>query len=119
MQSKSYVHVDDVIDAVLLAATACADSPSRCSTWRPVTTSRSTEIAELAVEVVGLDPGTTEFEYTGGDRGWKGDVPVVRLDSRRIRALGWSNQRSSMDALRASLESIVSDARQGRFDQGE
>ena len=30
-----------------------------------------------------------DFDYTGGDRGWKGDVPVVRLDSDRIRALGW------------------------------
>jgi len=118
MQSKSYVHVDDVIDAVLLAAT---HAPLPFAVFNVATGDYPTvrEIAELAVEVVGIEPGTTEFEFTGGDRGWKGDVPVVRLDSRRIRALGWSNQRSSMEALRSSLESMVSDSRQGRFDQQE
>ena len=76
-----------------------------------------TEIADLAAEVVGLAPGTTRFEYTGGDRGWKGDVPVVRINTDRIRALGWSNQRSGLEALRDSMASMLGDARDGRFDQ--
>ena len=38
------------------------------------------EIAELAVECVGLAPDSVRFAFTGGDRGWKGDVPVVRLE---------------------------------------
>jgi hypothetical protein len=33
------------------------------------------EIAELAVEVMGLKPEQVHFEFTGGNRGWKGDVP--------------------------------------------
>jgi UDP-glucose 4-epimerase len=74
------------------------------------------EIAALAVRVVGLEPGSTTFEYTGGDRGWKGDVPVVRIDSRKIRALGWSNRLSSLEALEASMQSMVIDARSGLFD---
>ena len=47
-----------------------------------------TEIAGLALEVLGLDPAAVRFEYSGGDRGWKGDVPIVRLNTDRIRALG-------------------------------
>ena len=114
-QSKSYVHVEDVVDAVLLAATR-AEAPFavfNVATGDYVTV---TEIAELAVEVVGLAPGTTRFEYTGGDRGWKGDVPVVRINTDRIRALGWSNRRSGPEALRDSMASMLVDARDGRFD---
>ena len=75
-----------------------------------------TEIAELAVDVVGLPAGSTQFEYSGGDRGWKGDVPVVRINTDRIRALGWKNKRTGPQALRASMESMLVDARDGRFD---
>ena len=39
------------------------------------------EIADLAVEAAGLSPRAVRYEYTGGDRGRKGDVPVVRFVS--------------------------------------
>ena len=115
LQTKSYVHVDDVIDAVLLAAVA---APLPFAVFNVATLDYPTvrQIAELAVRAVGIEPGATTFEYAGGDRGWKGDVPVVRLDSRRIRALGWANRRTSLEALAASMESMVADARSGRFD---
>lgn len=114
-QSKSYIHVDDVVSAVLLAATsACgAFAVFNVATGDYVTV---TEIAELAVNVVGRPPGSVRFEYTGGDRGWKGDVPVVRINTDRIRALGWANARTGPQALRASMESMTRDAREGRFD---
>ncbi len=116
MQSKSYVHVHDVIDAVLLAAVR---APLPFAVYNVATGDYPTvrDIATLAGEVLGIEPGTTTWEFTGGDRGWKGDVPVVRLDSRRIRALGWENKRSSLEALRASLESMMVDAASGRFDE--
>jgi UDP-glucose 4-epimerase len=114
-QSKSYIHVDDVIDAVLHAAGVVTEPYAvfNVATGDYVTV---TEIAELAMDVVGLPAGVTRFEYTGGDRGWKGDVPVVRLNTDRIRALGWKNQRTGPQALRASMESMLADAREGRFD---
>ena len=114
-QSKSYIHVDDVVEAVLHAAGLATEAFAvfNVATGDYVTV---TEIAELAVDVAGLPPGSTRFEYTGGDRGWKGDVPVVRLNTDRIRALGWKNQRTGRQALRASMESMLADAREGRFD---
>ena len=60
--------------------------------------------------------GAATFEYTGGDRGWKGDVPIVRLNSERIRSLGWKNERSCQEALHDSMEAMLVDARAGRFD---
>jgi UDP-glucose 4-epimerase len=114
-QSKSYIHVDDVIEAVLHAAGLASEpfAVFNVATGDYVTV---TEIAELAVDVVGLPAGGTRFEYTGGDRGWKGDVPVVRINTGRIRALGWKNQRTGRQALRASMKSMLADAREGRFD---
>ena len=60
------------------------DLPS--TTWRPATPATVNDIAELACEVVGLDP-RRQVRVHGGDRGWKGDVPVVKLDVSRILAL--------------------------------
>jgi UDP-glucose 4-epimerase len=114
-QSKSYVHVEDVIAAVLTAARTVTEpfAVFNVATEDYITV---TEIAELAMEVLELPAGSTAFQYTGGDRGWKGDVPVVRLNSSRIRALGWKNERSCRQALRDSLQAMLSDARAGRFD---
>ena len=111
-QSKSYIHVTDVIDAVLLAG-AAADTPFdafNVATGDYVTV---TEIAELAMDVLGLEPGSTAFEYTGGDRGWKGDVPVVRIATGKIRALGWANRRTGPEALRDSMSAMAEEARAG------
>jgi UDP-glucose 4-epimerase len=113
LQSKSYVHVDDVVSAVLLAPTVTPDlhNAFNVATGDYITV---TEIAEIAIEVLSLDPSTVRLDYTGGDRGWKGDVPVVRLNTDKIRSLGWSNRRSTREALRASLESMLAECVQSQ-----
>lgn len=113
-QSKSYIHVSDVVSAVLLAAER---STGRFATYNVATGDyiTVTDIAHLAVECAGLAPGSVEFEYTGGNRGWKGDVPVVRLNTDRIRSLGWSCGASSREALRKSMLAMVPDLRSGRL----
>jgi UDP-glucose 4-epimerase len=112
-QSKSYIHVDDVVDAVLTAhRNATGDYGAfNVATGDYITV---TEIADLAVETVGLDPAHVRYEYTGGERGWRGDVPVVRLNTERIRRLGWQNRRSSREALQDSLRALLAEARATR-----
>jgi UDP-glucose 4-epimerase len=114
-QSKSYIHVSEVIDAVLLAASIPGEE--RFHTYNVGTGDYITvrEIAELAVEVLGLPPGGTKFEFTGGNRGWAGDVPIVRLDTSRIRGLGWRNKMTSREALKASMHGMLTDAASGRL----
>jgi UDP-glucose 4-epimerase len=114
-QSKSYIHVDDVVRAVLLAHDRVEEPfrPFNVATGDYITVG---EIADLAVEVVGLEPGSVSYEYTGGPRGWKGDVPIVRIGTTRIRELGWTCERDTRDALRAALLSLLDDARAGRLD---
>jgi UDP-glucose 4-epimerase len=114
-QTKSYIHVTDVVDAVVLAWEK-AERPYAVFNVATGDYITVTEIAELAVQILGLDLRDTKFAYTGGDRGWKGDVPVVRLNTDRIRALGWSNQQSTRDALARSLGEMLDDARAGRLD---
>lgn len=113
-QSKSYIHVHDVVAAVLLAHETCAE-PFRAFNVATGDYVTVREIAALAVEVLGLPAGGTRFDFGPGNRGWKGDVPVVRLDIRRIRALGWRCTRSTREALRASMAALVDDARAGRL----
>jgi len=117
-QSKSYIHVEDVIEAVLLAHQASLDATQKPFEVYNVATGdyiTVTEIAELAIEVTGLQAGQVQLEYSGGDRGWKGDVPVVRLNTERIRSLGWSCKRNTRQALCVSLQAMVADARLGRI----
>jgi UDP-glucose 4-epimerase len=111
-QDKSYIHVSDVVDAVLLAHERCKDgfAAFNVATGDTITVK---EIADLACEVVGLDPANVAYEFTGGSRGWKGDVPVVKLDSSRIRALGWPGARPTREALRLSLNELNSEAARG------
>jgi UDP-glucose 4-epimerase len=99
-QSKSYIHVSDVVEAVMLAhrVTTKPYDVFNVATGDYITVQ---EIAAIVAECTGNTD--VEFEYTGGDRGWKGDVPVVRLNTDRIRSLGWKCKRTSADAMRAAV----------------
>jgi UDP-glucose 4-epimerase len=107
-QSKSYVWVRDIVAGVLLANERSRErfAVFNAGTGDYITV---TEIAELAVEAMGLKPGSVRFLYTGGDRGWKGDVPIVRLNADRIRGLGWSPTRNTRQALADSLAALIAD----------
>jgi len=113
-QSKSYVHVSDIIRAVL---TAHERTPTPYEVYNVGTGDEISvrEIAELAVECVGLPKGSVRFAYAGGDRGWKGDVPVVRLKNDRIRSLGFSPKYNSKQALGAAISAMIPDMRAGRM----
>jgi len=108
-QSKSYIHVSDVVAAVLCANEHCKldFQVFNVATGDYITVN---EIADLAVDVVGLKSKPV-YEHTGGNRGWKGDVPVVRLNTDRIRGLGWSCRLKTEEALRVSMGSLSADDR--------
>jgi UDP-glucose 4-epimerase len=108
-QKKSYIHVEDVLAAIRLAD---AHTARNYDVFNVATDDYITvaEIADLAVKISGLASGKVQYEFTGGDRGWKGDVPIVRFDCSKIKALGWKARRSSAeavtDAMRAMLEEL-------------
>ena len=85
-QSKPYVHVNDVLNAVWLAWQKSGEPFNYFNVATDDAASVS-EIASLAASALGLS--AVRFEYAGGARGWPGDVPVVRLDSAKMKTLGW------------------------------
>ena len=109
-QSKSYIHIDDVAAAVLLAEQNCKEPLGvfNVATGDAITVR---EIADLAVECLGLKPDSVEYSFAGGRRGWLGDVPVVRLNCDRIHDLGWQCRNTSQEAIRRSLKALLEDDR--------
>lgn len=106
-QSKSYIHVDDVVAAMLLIAEQgwSGYQVLNAGTGDYVTVA---EIADLVVKRMGLHD--VQYEFGEGARGWKGDVPVVRFRSDRLQACGWRCQLSSEEALIASIDANIAEA---------
>jgi len=111
-QSKSYIGVSDVISALRLLE---KKSPDGFSYYNVATLDHITvsEIADIVINVMGLR-GVAR-NYTGGRRGWKGDVPVVRLNSQKIRNLGWNNEYASREVIYNSSKSIYEDEKADRI----
>jgi UDP-glucose 4-epimerase len=109
-QSKPYIHADDVVAAMLFLQ-------SRQTTGFEYYNVGSEdhllvrEIADIVVGEMGLT-GVT-YEYTGGARGWRADVPVYRLDTSKIRRLGWRNERNSREAVVAAVRSLLAEIAAG------
>ena len=72
-QEKSYMHIEDCIDA-MLHVLEHANGPLATFNLDTRTTTSVNRIADIVSDELGLKP---DYEYTGGDRGWTGDVPKV------------------------------------------
>jgi UDP-glucose 4-epimerase len=112
-QTKSYIHVEDVLGAVFAVLGSLKAEPRPFDVYNVATDDyiTVTEIAKLACEAMDLRPGTVSFEYTGGDRGWKGDVPQVLFNVEKIKALGWKARFTSHESMRASLQAMLNESR--------
>jgi UDP-glucose 4-epimerase len=105
-QSKSYIHVDDVLRAIFTAADRCRE---RFDVYNVATDDYIAvkQIADIATTECGLNARHVRYEYTGGSRGWKGDVPVVRFDVTKIKSLSWRAQRNSAEAVRDAIRAMI------------
>ncbi|ELZ98537.1 NAD-dependent epimerase/dehydratase family protein [Haloferax sulfurifontis] len=106
-QEKSYLHVEDCIDA-MCHVVEHAERDYNVYNLGTRTTTSVTTIADIVADVLDLDP---EFEYTGGDRGWTGDVPKMRLSIEKLSALGWEPDGSSDEAVRRAAEELAEELR--------
>jgi UDP-glucose 4-epimerase len=102
-QCKPYLHVEDCVDGILFAFRNSHDRVNvfnlGCSTVTDVIT-----IAKIVVEEMGLKD--VKFKYTGGKRGWPGDVPQVRFNVNKINRLGWKAKYTSDEAVRKAIREI-------------
>ncbi|GAA0518842.1 UDP-glucose 4-epimerase [Halorubrum aquaticum] len=102
-QEKSYMHVTECVDAIRHVVEHADDDLNVYNLGTRTTTS-VTEIADIVSEELGVDP---EYEYTGGDRGWTGDVPRMRLSIERLAALGWEPSIESDEAVRRAARQLI------------
>ena len=84
-QRKSYLHVQDCIDAIMLAMDKAKDKVNILNLGVDSYCEVNDSIGWICEEL-GVTP---ILEYSGGDRGWIGDNPFIYLETKRIRALGW------------------------------
>ncbi len=99
-QIKPYLYVADLVDALIYAWSHATDQLNFFNVGVESATDVTT-IAEIIVEEMGLKD--VSLKYTGGDRGWVGDVPHFRYDLSKIHKLGWKAKRSSDEAMRLAV----------------
>jgi UDP-glucose 4-epimerase len=111
-QTKPYIHIDDVLAAFQLmqAHQTIGYDVFNVGTKDSLTVR---DVADIVVERMGL--ANVRYDFTGGARGWKADVPVYKLDSRKIRDHGWSSQRNSREAVTAAVDSMLQDLKAGNI----
>jgi len=105
-QEKPFFLVEDCI-----AGMTCAFQKSNSQYQYDVfnlgcnTTTDVNRVAEIVVEEMGLR--NIRFKYSGGRRGWPGDIPVTRFDVSKMKKLGWVAKHTSDEAVRISAQRIL------------
>ncbi len=103
-QRKSYLYVEDCVDAILLALERAQGKVNVLN----LGTDESCEVNDSVgwiTEALGISPERT---YSGGDRGWIGDNPFILLDCRRMRALGWGPKLGIREGILRTLRYLES-----------
>lgn len=103
-QKKSYIYIEDVINAitVILKKSKEVVNIFNIATRDLITVN---EIAKLVIKEMKIK--NTKIKHTQGKIGWKGDIPVVVLNSHALRKLGWKNKYSTSQAVIKTIQGII------------
>ena len=102
-QCKPYIYVTDLVNAIVKLTEQFEPGVEIFNISVLSEGTSVTHIAEIVVDVLGLSD--VEFKYTGGDRGWKGDVPRFKYDISKVLATGWKPEYTSDEAVRKAAQS--------------
>ncbi len=102
-QYKPYLYVKDLVEAILFV---WKNSSEKLNIYNLGVNSRTKvkDIAALVIEEMKLD---ASIKYTGGHRGWIGDVPEFNYDLTKINTLGWKADNTSNEAVRKAIQYIL------------
>jgi UDP-glucose 4-epimerase len=105
-QEKPYFHVADLVDAMLFIVDH-ATEPLNC--FNIGTADSTTTVRYIAEAVVRrMSPGA-QICYTGGNRGWVGDVPKFNYSIEKLKTLGWAPSFTSNQAVDRAVDEIVTE----------
>ena len=102
-QKKQYIHVDDLINSIMMMS----EKMNRGINLYNVSTesfATVTEIANLVCQRLELE--NVVYEFTGGEVGWKGDVPFFQYDISKIKSTGWMYNYTSKEAIWKTLSEM-------------
>jgi len=102
-QRKSYLYVQDCIDAMLLAIEKATTRVNVFNLGVDASCEVNDSIGWIC-DILGVHPRVV---YSGGDRGWVGDNPFILLDASRMRALGWSPRLSIQAGVARTVEFLL------------
>ncbi len=102
-QTKPYLYIDDLINAVMFLWENTAETVNLYN----IAGTGETTVKEIAEAVVEAGWINAEIKYTGGDRGWKGDVPKYSCDAGKLKKLGWKNEYDSLSAVKKAIKDII------------
>jgi len=115
-QTKSYLHVTDCIEALLLGLEKARDHVEVFNVGSEDQVNVKT-IAQIVAEEMGLE--NVKFSFTGGvdgGRGWRGDVKNMLLDVNKLKSLGWVPKMNSREAVRQATRDIIIEERNEPLD---
>jgi UDP-glucose 4-epimerase len=104
-QNKSYIFVEDLIDAILLVVWNNGKGVNILNVGGDGSTTVK-EIADMVCAKLKLE--NVKYNYSGGDRGWKGDIPTFQFDLTKIHRYGWKAKHNSNQAVQATLDAVLS-----------
>jgi UDP-glucose 4-epimerase len=107
-QLKSYIHIEDIINAIEIVLLDLLKKKKFFDVFNVATDDviSVSEIAYIACEVMSISSDKINIIYSGGDRGWKGDVPKINLDAKKIKEMGFLAKYNSESAIRKSLKQL-------------
>jgi UDP-glucose 4-epimerase len=103
-QNKPYIYVEDLVEAIIRFSFAGEKGVNIYNMGVEGSTSVK-KIADFVCEAMGLTD--VEYKYTGGNRGWKGDVPAFCYDLSKIHATGWKAAHNSDESVQATLKAVL------------
>ncbi|MBS1954058.1 MAG: NAD-dependent epimerase/dehydratase family protein [Cyanobacteria bacterium SZAS-4] len=103
-QTKSYLYIDDLYDAITIAL----DTQQEAVSVINVASADTVDVNWIAARVIEfMKLSEVQITHTKGKVGWVGDVPTVRLNTSKLRQLGWVPQYSSKEAIDKALTEIL------------
>jgi UDP-glucose 4-epimerase len=103
-QTKPYIHVSELVAAMRFIVENATD---RRNVFNIGPNSNGTSVTFIAERVVARTSPDTRIDYTGGDRGWAGDVPRFRYSTERLSRLGWQPKLTSDEAVLRAIDEIA------------
>jgi len=107
-QEKPYFHVADLVDAMLFITDHATED---LNYYNIGTADTATTVRAIAECVVRQMAPKAKIRYTGGNKGWVGDVPRFNYSIEKLRALGWTPRLTSDQAVERAVAEIVAETK--------